>query len=307
MARLCENIIVQNKAAVQELLVNKTPKEELERKLCYEVSSACSRPTPAFTGSREDEEFKVADKDDLELLKTLAQMEEQGMSGTVRSSDCNYTTLICLCIPVAVPLLPLLPMFCMHCSYWSSDSCQSDYRFCACLQSDVVLSPHCYRLRIFDMITGLTQHCRSQVCTANYPLFCLAQLQNHDLQRCMAPTARHRCHYLCCELLHFLASNLLDTCVAAHVECFTCDAAVYRPLLPTNAHFSECSCIFTCDSPPMHQTARIQQLSHVQMMSREEALKKLEDYSHLLGEDGLSPDDITRLRSVNPGSIKDEL
>jgi hypothetical protein len=43
------------------------------------------------------------------------------------------------------------------------------------------------------------------------------------------------------------------------------------------------------------------------MMSREEALKKLEDYSHLLGEDGLSPDDIARLRSVNPGSIKDEL
>lgn len=45
----------------------------------------------------------------------------------------------------------------------------------------------------------------------------------------------------------------------------------------------------------------------MQLMSREEALKKLEDYSHLLGEEGLSPEDIDRLRSVDPGSLKDEL
>lgn len=44
----------------------------------------------------------------------------------------------------------------------------------------------------------------------------------------------------------------------------------------------------------------------MQLMSREEALKKLEDYSHLLGDDGLSPEDIEKLRKVDPGSIKDE-
>lgn len=47
--------------------------------------------------------------------------------------------------------------------------------------------------------------------------------------------------------------------------------------------------------------------AHLQLMSREEALKKLEDYSHLLGEDGLSPEDIEKLRSVDPGDLKTEL
>lgn len=45
----------------------------------------------------------------------------------------------------------------------------------------------------------------------------------------------------------------------------------------------------------------------MQLMSREEALKKLEDYSHLLGEDGLSQEEIDKLRSVDPGSLKTEL
>lgn len=84
MARICEDIVVKNKDAVKELLVNRTPRPEFEQKLCNGVASACTSPTPPFTGTREDEEFQKADEEQLEMMKTMAQMEEQGMSGTVR-------------------------------------------------------------------------------------------------------------------------------------------------------------------------------------------------------------------------------
>lgn len=85
MARICESIVVENKEAVKALLANRTPRVELEQKMCHEVSSVCVTPPPPFTGSRPDEEFEIADPEQLEMMKTMAQMEEQGMSGTVRS------------------------------------------------------------------------------------------------------------------------------------------------------------------------------------------------------------------------------
>lgn len=91
MARLCDDIVVKNKKAVQELLVNRTPKPELQQKLCKEVSTVCVEPPPPYQGKREDEEFKKADEEDLEMMRTMAKMEEQGMSGTVRTSD--YTCM----------------------------------------------------------------------------------------------------------------------------------------------------------------------------------------------------------------------
>lgn len=95
MARMCEDIVVKNKEAVKDLFINKTPKPELENKMCNQISSACVTPPPPFTGSRNDEEFKKADEDELEMMKTMAQMEEQGMSGTVRFSSptCNLYVL----------------------------------------------------------------------------------------------------------------------------------------------------------------------------------------------------------------------
>lgn len=86
MARLCENIVVNNKEAVKKLLGNRTPRGELEQKMCNEISTVCVKPPPPFTGSRPDEEFEKADEEQLEMMKTMAQMEEQGMSGTVRHS-----------------------------------------------------------------------------------------------------------------------------------------------------------------------------------------------------------------------------
>lgn len=51
----------------------------------------------------------------------------------------------------------------------------------------------------------------------------------------------------------------------------------------------------------------ISSASCLQLMSREEAMKKLEDYSHLLGEEGLSPEEIEKLRNMDPGDLKTEL
>jgi hypothetical protein len=85
MVRMCEDIVVKNKEAIKELIVNKTPKPELERKICNELSSACVTLPPPYTGNRQDEEFKEADEEELEMMQTMAKMEQQGMSGTVCS------------------------------------------------------------------------------------------------------------------------------------------------------------------------------------------------------------------------------
>jgi hypothetical protein len=83
MARLCENIVGDHDTDISELLYKHVGRKELEQAMCHDLSSACTQQAQPFTGSRPDEDFTEEDPEHLNMMRMMAQMEEQGMSGTV--------------------------------------------------------------------------------------------------------------------------------------------------------------------------------------------------------------------------------
>lgn len=93
MARMCEDIVGDHDTDLAELLLANPGRATVEQQLCYDLSSACVKKPPKFSGPRPDgEDFEEIDTEELGMLRMMATMQEQGMSGNVR---CCYCAVSC--------------------------------------------------------------------------------------------------------------------------------------------------------------------------------------------------------------------
>lgn len=89
MARMCEDIVGDHDTDLAELLLANPGRATVEQQLCYDLSSACVQKPPQFSGPRPDgEDFEEIDTEELGMLRMMATMQDQGMSGNVRCCCC---------------------------------------------------------------------------------------------------------------------------------------------------------------------------------------------------------------------------
>ena len=89
LAKICTDLLGEHDTDVSELLVHKAKRADISNALCHDLTSACTKGTPAFQGDRpEGEDWKAVDEQQVKLQRMLAQMEGDGMSGNVRQHCC---------------------------------------------------------------------------------------------------------------------------------------------------------------------------------------------------------------------------
>ena len=85
IAKVCETVLEDTDTDLSELLVHDKPLAAVTHALCHELTPSCVKATPKFSGPRPDgEEWVPVDEQQLQMQRMLAQMEADGMSGSVR-------------------------------------------------------------------------------------------------------------------------------------------------------------------------------------------------------------------------------
>jgi hypothetical protein len=86
IAKVCEELLGEHDIDISEKLFKEASRADITNLLCNELTSVCTGKQPIFQGPRPDgEDWKEADLEEIKLQRMLAQLEGDGMSGSVSS------------------------------------------------------------------------------------------------------------------------------------------------------------------------------------------------------------------------------